>query len=400
MSTFLKRLLGVGFSLALTFFLLYIVIRVYDGILVRQNSSQLVGVSPLTLYPFTGMQLAANYAFAGPAPGEPSGYSHYEWESGDHGFFVDFDLDNPPAKAANEFRVILIGGSGAQGFGATTMDRMMFRQLQGLLDERFNTPDLKVTIINLAMASSFTQQNFIALNLWAHPLEPDLIISFSGANDFIVPLQNNSNAPYLYYRVMAATDAAGSALVQTGSKDYKQAIPGLSWYYENYPGFMNFTIVGEIVTQFYTQGFLEAARERYIASFGFKSDLVYGTDINGKLADLVPGLVIPFYTNALKSIKRDFMGIPMLIVTQPADYSHLGERGVPSYHQFIDESWAELQGYMNDDWYHLDLQRHWEENGYLALPNYGSVHFGDEGQRLIAEKIAEVLVPLIAEKAG
>ena len=45
----------------------------------------------------------------------------------------------------------------------------------------------KVTVVNLAMGASHIYQNFIALNKWAHPLQPDAIISFSGHNEIAIP---------------------------------------------------------------------------------------------------------------------------------------------------------------------------------------------------------------------
>jgi hypothetical protein len=42
-------------------------------------------------------------------------------------------------------------------------------------------------------------QNFIALIKWAHPLQPDAIISFSGHNEIAVPWMSKSDADQLTF---------------------------------------------------------------------------------------------------------------------------------------------------------------------------------------------------------
>jgi len=37
--------------------------------------------------------------------------------TGDHGFMVNIDLDNPPPKPGNSLRVLITGGSAAAGHG-------------------------------------------------------------------------------------------------------------------------------------------------------------------------------------------------------------------------------------------------------------------------------------------
>jgi hypothetical protein len=82
----------------------------------------------------------------------------FYFRSGDHGFFVDIDIDHPPTKEPNEYRIILTGGSGAQGFGGTTNDRMLYRRLEAELNKiiKATNGDTKVRVINLAMAAQST----------------------------------------------------------------------------------------------------------------------------------------------------------------------------------------------------------------------------------------------------
>ena len=119
--------------------------------------------------------------------------------AGDHGFFIDFDLDNPPPKQKDELRLILIGGSGAAGWGAQNNYNMVYHRLE----RRFNEtepcgPGTWLRVINLAMGGTHSYQNYIALNRWAHPLDPDMIISYSGSNDLYVSLSSGRDVDYGY----------------------------------------------------------------------------------------------------------------------------------------------------------------------------------------------------------
>ena len=109
--------------------------------------------------------------------------------SGEYGFFIDFRLEAPPPKQDNEIRIVLTGGSTAQGWGGRTNADMFYQLLPTKLNQELQEhgQNCKVTVINLAMASSQIYQNFIALNKWAHPLRPDAIVLFSGGNEIAVP---------------------------------------------------------------------------------------------------------------------------------------------------------------------------------------------------------------------
>ena len=117
-----------------------------------------ITVNTLDLYPWTGGHTQANFSLNGG-----------RFRSGDHGFFIDFDLDQPPPKAKGEFRVVLIGGSAAAGWGASANDNMLYK----VLERRFAGQKpcgstMTLSVINLAMGGALTHQNFNALNRWGH----------------------------------------------------------------------------------------------------------------------------------------------------------------------------------------------------------------------------------------
>ena len=176
-----------------------------QGLLLLANNAKGYELHTLDLYPYTAFHPRANCVVKGPMPLEQNPcYQDFDVHSGDHGFFVDFDLDNPPPKQPDEFRIILIGGSAAQGFGAQTNDHMIYRVLEKDLNQQFSSP-VRIRVINLALANSITYQNYISLNKWGHELKPDLILSFSGINDIVVPDAMKSDMPYRFQGVLGLT---------------------------------------------------------------------------------------------------------------------------------------------------------------------------------------------------
>jgi hypothetical protein len=103
------------------------------------------------LFPYSGWHIQANFHHKGDMPWEHQPYKDYDVKSGSMGFFVDFDLNNPPPKKPNEFRVILIGGSGAQGWGGRTNEDMLYRQLEYKLNAALKDTGFEVKVINMAM---------------------------------------------------------------------------------------------------------------------------------------------------------------------------------------------------------------------------------------------------------
>lgn len=70
------------------------------------------------------------------------------------------------------------------------------------------------------------------------------------------------------------------------------------------------------------------------------------------------------------------------------------------YHElWIEPTRRDLTGYYNDEWYFLDLNRYWNEHDLWKTGElfYG-VHMLSKHQRLVAELLAEVVLPLIQRK--
>src|SRR5580700_329871 len=108
----------------------------------------------LDAYPFTGGHIQAFKTERKPLW---SNYYHdYDVTSGEYGFFIDFHLETPPPKQDNEIRIVLTGGSTAQGWGGRSNADMFYELLPAKLSRELQErgQNCKVTVVNLAGNSS------------------------------------------------------------------------------------------------------------------------------------------------------------------------------------------------------------------------------------------------------
>ena len=318
------------------------------------------------LYPYTGWHTLSDLDWSGEIFGKPG-----HVVSGSHGFYIDFDLDHPPPKQPNEVRIILTGGSAAQGFHGTSNDKMFYRILEARLNETFG-PAIRIRIINLAMASTMTYQNFIALNRWGHALDPDLILSYSGRNDMLFPnTPTDLFAPYKFETERGLSDIARLDLSPRWLKRAHDLFPNVITGMDYFSMIVRLLNIGTTT---------ERDMERYNASYRA-----------GPSPD-VHQIIIKQYVDALKSIKRDFQGIPMLIVFQPT-WTYYGD----FYPVFRAETIRELSGYVNDDWYFYDLQAV-VQKGWLfdkIFVPHDDCHASDAGHVIISDFMEPELTKVV-----
>jgi hypothetical protein len=351
-----------------------------DGATLRREHKE--GALPfqqMQWYPYTGAHIQSNQYYFGPVPLENTDfYSEFEYKSGDHGFFVGFDLEQPPRKATAEFRIILIGGSAAQGWGAHRIEDMIYRQVERKLNALFQGSGITVRVINLAMAGSISYQNYIALNIWGHALEPDLILSYSGGNDLLVPQQLRSDAPMAWDMVAA----------YVASMHFNQGSPVVRDMERWFPGLMRFTRLGP------TLRFLTMTQT------GYSVRAKYVKERNMGEADIVRGTAIPQYIKSFQSIKRDFDGIPIMIAFQPIDFRMLPDTQQvdPEYREMIRQTIEQCRGYKNNKWYFVNLHAYWRENDLYKMAKLGNgLHLTSSLHETVAGVLAKQLVPVIKE---
>lgn len=330
-------------------------------------------------YPYTGHHAQEHFFASGPAGAKHSWlyYKNYDFRTGDFGFTsIDFDFRKPPPKEPGEYRIVWLGGSAAWGEGARANDDMHYRQLEHILREKLAADGIKVRVICMAMSGSTTYQNFIAMNYWAHPIQPDMVISFSGRNDFFVPIseERGSSLPHKFENVLGLTEAAQ----HYNSPDWLKTLA--RWF----PGLLLGTNLGTALRVLQLDRYKELAFRR-----AQKNLELYYPQMH--------------YIHALASIKRDFDGIPIILVSQPIMPPDHPENRV--YRQFIREVFAEIQRMPADQgWYLLDLSKEILEdpkiNANLRKYFADPVHLSSAGQRYVAERLAREVAPIVSSLAA
>ena len=386
LSLFLKS------SLSLSVFVvtLFVLLKTYDAYVGPHRSSALPGldiesrhttIHTLELHPFTGWHVQSNFAHEGPLAGERNPDQEYDIRSGQLGFFIDFDLDKPPQKGATEYRIILIGGSGAQGWGASSNDTMLYRVLEKRLNQLLGETGLSFKVINMAMGGSITYQNYIALNRWGHKLQPDLVLTYSGRNDFWIPLLSEE-LPDSHRQF---TKLNAFVYASRGS-EYSAR---LRWASDLFPNVMNRTNVGLALKMLVDYPYYEArAYDGYKKSRGLSSGRPEG--MSGKQKQDLVRQTSEFYIHALKSIKRDFEGVPIMVAWQavaPHQLVRFESYGDDFYNQMFEKARFALEGYSNQEWYFVNVHRRFERD---PRPYIGT-HLSDEGHVLVGDFIARAI---------
>lgn len=319
---------------------------------------------PFDIYPYTGLQVESNLHVVGQDPLVAAG-GEFDVKTGPHGFFVDFDLCNPPAKEPNEFRILLIGGSAAQGWGGRTNQDMFYSLLERGLSGALAGEGIRVRVINLAMAASVTYQNYIALNKWGHGLGADLILSYSGHNDLDVTTE--TDLPFRMNGVMGLVEASKAA----------NNPPALQWLGRIFPGLVHYTQLGMAFRMLDLRRDCDDAARRYQEAF--RGSNLYGAGL---------------YEHALESIKRDFDGIAIMVALQPS----LLYAQDPQYSALMGRLRADLGTYKNKDWYFVDVHEAFRRGGLYDAKKgmlVDATHLSNEGHRQVADLLIRELTPVV-----
>jgi hypothetical protein len=399
--TVIFNFLAILLSVTLTIGALLLCLKVFDVYLLSHRHAAVADedadeptMRTMEYYPFTGGQIQAYKRERGKLAWSDF-YDDFDMVSGEYGFFIDFRLESPPPKQNNEIRIVLTGGSTAQGWGGRSNADMFYRLLPTKLNQELQEhgQNCKATIVNLAMASSQIYQNFIALNKWAHPLRPDAIISFSGANEIAVPWTSKGDADQL-----ASYQVGGFLHVPR----YSASPRWLKIIAEFYPGIVRRTVLGSLIRFMYLRDFSDDWDANYFLS---RTDPNYGPMPREELQrrykaalksltmdDIVDSVSIPLYEHSLESISRDFPGTPIFAVFQPLWHSQ------EEYTRMTNVIPIKVGEDHYDDVKFLNLQRVWEEHNFFPGSLVDSTHLSNNGHVLVTKYLSDWLFPFAQDR--
>lgn len=220
------------------------------------------------------------------------------------GFYTEFPVDQFPRKQNNEFRIILVGGSGAQGHGGSSNERMMYSVLERKLQQSLINTGYKIRVINLALAGHEARYNSSILRAFGHKLQPDMILAYNGANEIAQFPNNYSDTCIAYYDVIM-----NSTFIEP------HWVGALG---DHFPALMyRYGLAGYIKRNFYVAQYQKQATEECL------QDLHVDTKHGRLMTALYRDVAAPMFVHHFEAIKRDFCGIPIMIAWQAI---HNGER--------------------------------------------------------------------------
>ena len=400
------HVLATLISVTLTVAVLLLGLKILDAYLLSQGRAGPADedadeptMRTMEYYPFTGGHIQAFMTEREPL--WSSYYNDFDVTSGEYGFFIDFRLEAPPPKQDNEIRIVLTGGSTAQGWGGRSNADMFYELLPAKLNRELQErgQNCKVTLVNLAMGSSHIYQNFIALNKWAHPLQPDAIISFSGHNEIGVAWNGKGDGPYIL-----APQAGGLLHVLR----YSASPRWLKKIAEYYPGLVKRTMLGSLIRLMYLSDYIADWKANYFLS---RTDPTYGPMPREELQrrfkaavksltirDIVDSVSIPLYEHSLESISRDFPGTPIFAVFQP----FLPYR--PWLEDYARLTAAVAQKINGEDHYDnvkfLNLQKIWQEHDFFPGSLVDPVHLSNNGHLLVTTYLSDWLLPFAQNRCA
>ncbi len=349
-----------------TAFLMLLCLDFMIGRLHRESSLYPEKMAPTVfdMYPYSVGHMGANFVWENEIRIGQMGY-----------WYPDFDFDKPPKKLPNEYRIILIGGSGAQGQGATIPnDTMLYRQIEHQLNKFGGNSKKTYRVINMAMGGSRTYHNSVDLNQFAHRLEPDLILTYSGFNDWVL-------ATYFEYEPQLLTPE--------GCPVAKEVIRGDGTLVRLMPNLMYSIRYGFGVA-------LRTSFPRHSLFSGARASIVEVAHCFSDKKQYFSDLVEPLYINSLKSIKRDFPGIPIMIAWQaienaPDEFVSYGDpmRTIEPdfYNKMFEKAKAALTNYVDDKWIFLNVHKMLEDDHRLF-----GFHLTQEAQAIVGDVTAQGLL--------
>lgn len=263
----------------------------------------------------------------------------------------DVDLMNISPKEPGEYRIVLLGGLGDQ-LGDQPRPRSF--ELPKLIEQMVSTiPGIRnrrVRVLNFSAYGTNTYQNYLALNFaddLGQNVKPDLIVAHVGFNDWVIPyyFEQLPEVHCGYTRYVAAPMYAMRPFLFP---------PGLRWADSLFPNIMERTPIGSFVKNIYDPDFfIQAARDGYKRHRGIQwSDM----------REMMNERAIPFFISAMKSIKRDQPGVPILMVWQGAAQTEIEAFGDPErilgkgfYKNMYSRAKSELTDYVDKEWRFIDI---------------------------------------------
>ena len=265
-------------------------------------------------------------------------------------------------------RIVVIGGSAAKGIGASSKDATWHALLEKKLRSELNRLD--IFIFNAAMGAFVSAQERIAYDLAIAPRKPDLVINLNGFNDVNLPLK--------------AGVAPGDPL-QMGLRYAQVYSSPWFWVLANNSTFFRYI------------------HNKYIDKYLYKHsrEIIDDEYWSMNVANNISAIYIENMRYLIYRGKQS--GTPTIVVFQPwkliSKARRIGKWGIKRRDEVYLQYY--IYGRIKDG-----LQEEEREGKFVDISNIfteeisnyvDEVHVADKGQRIIAESVENVLLPIVTD---
>ncbi len=286
-----------------------------------------------------------------------------------------------------EYTVFILGGSTVEGRGASSNSHTICAQLEIILSKKINI-DRPIRVINAGHVGFNAYQEFLlSSSRLIQEFSPDMVVSLNGRNDayYLVDRMGDGWKPNWqpYYdelehnvnSLMQKPLVGAFRLLASGLADYLTIDDGIRRLVAPPVTYDSIAVPAEIVGQ---------GVKSYLTALELcKTNAnMYGFDF---LAVLQP-VLLPNMKISASQVERD------MVKHFLNSYSR-AEYYVPYIDSFYKRVVADTR---ESQWFH-DMSDIFQNNAETLY--YDSCHYNDRGNRLIAERLAEVIVPVIAARS-
>jgi hypothetical protein len=160
--------------------------------------------------------------------------------------------------------------------------------------------------------------------------------------------------------------------------------PFFQWLDRHLPGIAAYTGIKSTLVSLGIVDSVSHARREYLA----RSEYVRQMGFEGK--DPIFEVALPVYVDALQSIKRDFRGIPVVVIFQSIDWRQAYPFMDKEYLEFTDRTQESLKNYYNSNWQFFNMHKLWKEkNLFKEAELFYGLHLPSHLQKLVAEYVSE-----------
>lgn len=291
-------------------------------------------------------------------------------------------------KDKNTYRIIILGGSAANGKGASSNDTTIAGYLEKILTEKIKGRSFEV--YNMAIFGYISAQELITLQFHGLDFKPDLVIDINGYNDLITGMHDAD------YPAYASADT--EPVIQAYNTLWKGHFSSIALIVLKRWSYFIRHLSAKMEVEY---------KKRYIATPSVREKLITGR---------IPR--IDFYIKNMNTMYAlsEYYKYNLVVVLQPTliqkspltekeekikqsyfvsgDCKELFPYVLSTYYPIISERMGELKN--NKQHFFLDFSQLFiniKEQAFVDI-----VHYSDKGNKIFAERLYDKILPVINEK--